>query len=314
MPTEEQTDTAQSLDFLDSVSAARTKLESAPVETEEPTQTEAEEAQAADPAPESPAKEPAKPADELRSVTLAKLAEAEARERELREQIKRLEEAQQQAKAPAENKPQEFDPLASLGLTTADVQALAVAKELGDDAPDEVKARVAQLKYEARLRQIEEQLKQKPEEEQAKDKPDPAFKLRVEMKQEEINGFVASGIPSDYAMLSAIAQDDPTDAQAAIEQLVATVYQTQQRWITAHEAAKMIEQNLEAEAERFDRLRGKIKPASKTTTPQQGTEREIEPLSDADTATTPDRSGSDALLAVTDFDAALEKAKSKLIG
>ena len=226
----------------------------------------------------------------------SKLAAAARKERELRERqreiderearIKQLEEELQSKAAPeATSKP--FDGIDLQGLSAQDLQALAVAQELGDETPDHVAARVERIKQEQRYKELERKLEEKQG--QGEQKVDPRLAVRIEMKQAEIDSFVDSGVPSDYEMLSALSKDEPTEVKQAIEQLVAAHFKATNEWLSATAAAKTLNQELFNQYEKLSKLVGNKETPASTETTQEPDDRQSAALSDADTANHPDR-------------------------
>lgn len=259
-------------------------------EVETPEEDVTTEEAAPEETPEAPAETPE---PELRSSALAAAArrERELRERqreiaEREERIKALE-AQLEAKSAPETKSK--PPLGGIdisGLSAQDIQALALAEELGEDTPDHVVQRVQRIHQEQRYKELERRLEQ--EKAQGKQEIDPRLAVRVEMKQAEIDSFVDSGVPSDYKMLSALSKDEPNEVKQAIEALVATHYKTTNQWLSAAAAAKTLEQELFNQYEKLSKLVGTKQPPASTETTQEPTTTSAA-LSDADLANHPDR-------------------------
>lgn len=260
------------------ISANPPTVEVAP-QVESTAETPAEETQAANPEGTPEVAEP-------RSTQLAALARKERELRERDEALKQREAALAQAKPePAPDKPQ--SPLDALGLSREDIIALAMVEQLGEDAPPDVALRAERAKQEIRLKELEQKL-QKPVEDPKTDTQDPAFAAVVAVKESEVHSFVDTGVPSDYAMVSALAKEEPMDAKKGIAEIIGLRYQKDGVWISASAAAQILEDAFQDEYEKLQRWNGHTKAASKTTTPA-GDDRQSETLSDADVATTPDR-------------------------
>lgn len=276
--------------------------------TEQPTPPAPEEVTPepqAEPAPpeEAKAPDPQAEAQELRSKQLAALAR---RDRELREREEALK-AREEANT-AQAKPQPFTLDVTKIQDPLDLQAYAIHREFGDDAPQDIKDRVARLEYEQRLNQIESS----PQKAQP-DEDDIRARVREEtmiaMKISEVHSVVDSGIPSEYALLSAEAQEEPMEVKQAIAQHMDNVRAIEGRWCSVNEAIKALNDAMEAEALKYDRLRGVNKPATAAPTkPGANTSHEA-PLSDAELSSTPDR-GSEPF--ETDVMKRIARAKAKL--
>lgn len=273
-------------DFSSAMEAAEAAVSHAVEETteEEVTEETATEETTPEEATEATPQE-AEP--ELRSSALAAAARRERELREREERIKQLEAELKSKEAPkTEAKPKPLGGIDLEGLSTQDIQALALAEELGEDTPEHIVARVQRIQQEQRYKQLQRQLEEKQG--NGEERIDPRLMVRVEMKQAEIDSFVDS-VPSDYEMLSALSKEEPTEVKQAIESLVAAHYQATNEWLSAGAAARTLEQELFNQYEKLSKLVGNKSKTASIETTQEAEDRQSAPLSDADTANHPDR-------------------------
>lgn len=294
------------IEFADKIKAAVAKAEAAaagepaPVVEEVPATEVVSEATEPPPTQETQAPDPQAETQELRSKQLAALAR---RDRELREREEALKSREAQTAPP---EPQQ----ATLDVTKIkdplDLQAYAIHLEFGDDAPQEIKDKVARLQYEQRLNTIESSPPSAlPSEDDIRQRVQQ--ETMVALKINEVHSTVDSGISSDYALLAAEAKEDPQAVKQEIAAYMDTVFNSEGRWCSVNEAVKAINDEMLAVAAKYDRYRN-IKPAQATTTPTEAGTNEA-PLSDAELSSTP-TAGGEAF--EHDVMKRIERAKAKL--
>lgn len=291
-------------DFASKLQSAVQSASAKAVDAAAPEPPPAEEAQTSDTqaAPQVEAEDRGREeAGELRSKQLAAIAR---REREIREREEALKAKEAAPKAEPQKAP-EFD-IASI-QDPLDLQAVAIYMELRDDSPAEVLDRVNQLKYEQRLARIESQsTSPQPNEDDIRKRV--AEETILTMKINEIHSVVDSGIPSDYGLVAAEAQEDPEEVKSAIANYMDAVRQAEGRWCSPLEAVKAINDELMAYAEKLDRYRG-VTPAKAETKPVGARTPNEAPLSNAELSSTPDRVTEDLEM---DVEKRIAMARSKL--
>lgn len=281
--------------FLEDVDGDDAEAAEEPVEAPEPEaegeetpEEDADESATEEPAEAAPAKEPApaKPAGD-RARQIAVFAE---KERELREREARLKEREQGAQSAddvlrqlardpkgfmAKHKAQ----LEAVGVKDpADLAALLYYSELGDDAPPEFRAKLAEQSTAARLEALEK-LDPKQIAEQAR--AEAAMQVRTQMLDEELTDLAANLPAEQFPHLAKFASKNADEVYESLVEVAAGAIQAG-NWPKARAIAQVVEDQL---AE----LAGIFAPAdpaaSQTTQATEGDKREpAKTLTDADTA------------------------------
>lgn len=260
---------------------------------------QAEEEAPAEEAPEeAPQEEPVKaekppapePEPDLTSRQLSALAEREAallaRERALKEREAQPPKEPEPAKPdPAETLAKlRKDPLAALkelGLDPAHIAALHYYGELGEDAPEELRAKIQQDSLRAKLEDIERQVAERGKEADSVSQK-AALAARVQIFDNELASF-AQEVPESMPYLQKLAADNPADAYQALSMVAAQAIE-KGHWPSTREVARHLEDSLKREIERFHPPVQSKTASEDTEAPEQGTERKpTKTLSDADT-------------------------------
>lgn len=281
-------------------------------------------AAAAAPAPETPAAETPKAEEPtLRARQLAALArieeEARAAKAHYEELTRKLEQKPQEpaVKPPASldefRELLELDPdaaFASIGVSDKNSVAVRLMyAALGEDAPPEVKAEIEKKRMQAELAALKRKV-----DKQDKGSQDAlhqaAYAARVEATDRELSSF-AQAVPSEFKFLAAEASQNAAEVYQGLCTIAASQIQAG-KFLSAREAAQVLETQLAADYARLSRAVNPAPPPTSQPAPAQSPPRTMETLSDADTRGRPGLSDQPTAQELTDPEYWVRKAEAKL--
>ena len=219
--------------------------------------------------PEQPAAATSTTSDEAteeKPLLSPQLAAAAAREREVRAKIKALEESREDdIKAAVEQAVSAVIQEIQAGnfekhnLDPGDLALRAYAAELGDEAPAELKQQLGLSEADKKYAELQAQIEQLKQEQAS-----AADRMRAQTALEQYEGFV-SAVPSELKFFAAEAAHDSNDALRSMAKLADHVYATEGRLLSAHECAKVLDDQIRATVERYGLLEKPVEQAAKPT-------------------------------------------------